>query len=212
MVALSYGYLFRQAKDGKLPYQNTGKTLLAVILIQSSITVFLSFALHDGAFTTLFQNYYRDFLCQIGIEYYAASGLATIFDRTLDAISVFGIIVLILRILKNKNFVARKWLEDNCPEKQEAEHVTIASRPSAERKAPVNDGILSCENEALVLSRVGLRSIASEMKREAKNATDPEVALKCLSSAETISLLARSNIKNEEEFREQFLDKMNEIK
>ena len=208
VVALSYGYLFKQAKDGKLPYQNAGKTLLAIILIQSTISVFLSFALHDGAFTTIFQNYYRDFLCQIGIDYYAASCLATIFDRTLDALSVLCIIVLILKILKNKNFVARKWLEDNCPRKSEVEHDRNTSSSALKLKEPVKNGILSCEDEALVLSRSGLRSIASEMKKEAKKAEDPDVALKCLSSAETISILARSNIKNEKDFKEMFLKKM----
>ena len=208
VVALSYGYLFKQAKDGKLPYQNAGKTLLAIILIQSTISVFLSFALHDGAFTTIFQNYYRDFLRQIGIDYYAASCLATIFDRTLDALSVLCIIVLILKILKNKNFVARKWLEDNCPRKSEVEHDRSTSSSTLKLKEAVKNGILSCEDEVLVLSRSGLRSIASEMKKEAKKAEDPDVALKCLSSAETISILARSNIKNEKDFKEMFLKKM----
>ena len=207
VVALSYGYLFKQAKDGKLPYQNAGKTLLAIILIQSSITVFLSFSLHDGAFTTLFQNGYRDFLCEIGIDYYAASFFATILDRTLDALSVFGIVVLILKIMKNKNFVARKWLEVNCPEKLEVEQVESESTQRSERKETVQGGILSCEDEAVVLSRSGLKLIASEMKREAENTTDPEIALKCISSAETISLLANSNIKNEAEFKDLFLDK-----
>lgn len=211
VVALSYGYLFKQAKDGKLPYQNAGKTLLAIILIQSTITVFLSFALHDGTFTTIFQNGYRDFLCQIGIEYYAASFLAILFDRTLDALSVFGIVVLILKILKNKNFIARKWLEDNCPEKLEVKHNPRASLPISERKEPFKNGILSCEDEALVLSRAGLRSIASEMKKEANKATDPNTALKCLSSAEAITLLAHSNIKTEEEFKDLFLKKMEEV-
>ena len=209
VVALSYGYLFRQAKNGKLPYQNTFKTLLAIILIQSTITLFLSFSLHDGAFTTLFQNGYRDFLCEIGIEYYAASLLATIIDRTLDAFFVFGIVVLALKVMKNKNFVARKWLDDNCKAKTKVEHVTSASLLMPELKDTTNTGILSCEDEALVLSRAGLRSIANGMNKEAKKATDPEVALKCKSAAETISLLSRSNIKNEEEFKKLFLSKMN---
>ena len=211
VTALSYGYLFSQAKNGKLPYQNAGKTLLAIILIQSTITVFLSFALHDGSFTTPFQNDYRSFLCGIGVDYYAASFFAIIFDRTLDALSVFGIVVLILKILKNKNFVARKWQEDNCPVKKEVKHITSKNHPNSNQKAQVDNGILSCKDEALVLSRVGLRLIAREMKKEAKKAEDPGIALKCLSSAETISLLARSNIKNENEFKELFLNKMNEI-
>ncbi len=213
LVALSYGYLFRQATDGRLPYKNAVKTLLIIILAQSAITVFLSFALHGGTFTTIFENSYRDFLCSAGVDYYAASFLAIIFDRILDALSVFGIVVLILKILKNKNFVARKWLEDNCPEKLDAGHASAASDAnllSDERTEPVKSGILSCENEALILSREGLKLIASEMRREAKNSTDPTTALKCLSSAETIYLLEQSNIKNEKDFKELFLQKMND--
>ncbi len=213
LVALSYGYLFRQATDGRLPYKNAVKTLLIIILAQSAITVFLSFALHGGTFTTIFENSYRDFLCSAGVDYYVASFLAIIFDRILDALSVFGIVVLILKILKNKNFVARKWLEDNCPEKLDAGHASAASAAnllSDERTEPVKSGILSCENEALILSREGLKTIASEMRKEAKNSTDPTTALKCLSSAETIYLLEHSNIKNEKDFKELFLQKMND--
>ncbi len=213
LVALSYGYLFRQATDGRLPYKNAVKTLLIIILAQSAITVFLSFALHGGTFTTIFENSYRDFLCSAGVDYYVASFLAIIFDRILDALSVFGIVVLILKILKNKNFVARKWLEDNCPEKLDAGHASTASAAnllSDERTESVKSGILSCENEALILSREGLKTIASEMRKEAKNSTDPTTALKCLSSAETIYLLEHSNIKNEKDFKELFLQKMND--
>ena len=113
--------------------------------------------------------------------------------------------------MKSKNFVARKWQEDNCPVKKEVKHITSKNHPNSNQKAQVDNGILSCKDEALVLSRVGLRLIAREMKKEAKKAEDPGIALKCLSSAETISLLARSNIKNENEFKELFLNKMNEI-
>ncbi len=212
VVALLYGYLFKQGKDGKLPYQNTGKVLLSIILIQTAITLFLSFSLHGGTFTTLFETGYRDFLCAQGVDYYAASFFATVFDRALDATSVFGIVVLILRILKDKNFVARKWLEDNCPERQDLKRATNANLRNIERRESVHNGILSYENEALVLSREGLRLIASEMRKEAKKATDPEVAIKCVSSAETISLLDRYNIKNEKEFKELFLNKINKDK
>ena len=212
VVALSYGYLFKQAKDGKLPYHNAVKTLLVIILTQSAITLFLSFALNEGTFTTIFENGYRDFLCTAGVNYYPASFFAIIFDRTLDALAVFGIVVLILKILKKKNFVARKWLEINCPQKANIERTSSTKHARPELKEPDRSGILSCEDEALVLSRAGLRSIASAMKKEAKKATDPSVALECLSSAETISLLARSNIKNENEFKELFLEKMEETK
>ena len=210
MVALSYGYLFRQASNGKLPYQNAGKMLLAVILLQSTITVFLSFFLHDGAFTTIFQNGYRDSLCQIGAGYHTASFLATVTDRTLDALSVFGVVILILRIMKNKNFVARKWLEDNCQAKMQAESASSSSLLSPELRRTDKTSFLSCENEALVLSRSGLRAITNELKKEAKKTTDPVVALKCKSAAETISILSHSNIRNEESFKEQYLQKMNE--
>ena len=211
LVALSYGYLFKQGKNGKLPYKNAGKTLLVIILIQSAITLLLSFTLNGGTFTTIFENGYRDFLCEAGMNYYVASFFAIIFDRTIDALSVFGIVILLLKILKTKNFVARKWLEDNCPpETLDAKRTSSVNPPSTERKQPAKTGILSCENETLVLSRAGLKYIASEMKKEAKAATNPEDALKCLSAAETIYLLGNSNIENEKEFKELFFKKMNE--
>ncbi len=212
LVALSYGYLFKQAIDGKLPYKNAGKTLLVIVLIQSAITLFLSFALNEGTFTTLFQNGYRDFLCSAGVNYYIASALATIFDRSVDALAVFGVVVLILRVLRKKNFVARKWLEDNCADAPETGRTPSAKQDRPYLKEPVRGGVLSCEDEALLLNRTGLRAIASEMRKEAKKTADPSVALECLSSAETISLLARANIKNEKEFKELFLEKMEEKK
>ncbi len=207
LVALSYGYLFRQMKTGELPYRNAGKTLLLIVLVQSTISVILAFSLNGGTFTTPFENGYRDVLMSVGFDVFSSSFLAMLFDRTLDAVAVFAMVVLILKAMRARNFVGRKWLEENCPEKQ-AKSDSKASNRKTQRSQAANTGILSCEDETLVLNRDGLRRIAESMRAKAKKAEDPQEKLRCLSSAETISLLAYADIKDEKEFKELFDEKM----
>ncbi len=207
LVALSYGYLFRQMKTGELPYRNAGKTLLLIVLVQSTISVILAFSLNGGTFTTPFENGYRDVLMSVGFDVFSSSFLAMLFDRTLDAVAVFAMVVLILKAMRARNFVGRKWLEENCPEKQ-AKSDSKASNRKTQRSQAANTGILSCEDETLVLNRDGLRRIAETMRAKAKKAEDPQEKLRCLSSAETISLLAYADIKDEKEFKELFDEKM----
>ena len=208
LVALSYGYLFRQMKTGELPYRNAGKTLLLIVLVQSTISVILAFSLNGGTFTSPFENGYRDVLMSVGFSVFSSSFFAMFFDRALDAVAVFGIVVLILKVMRARNFVGRKWLEENCPEKQ-AKSDSKANNRKTQRSQAANTGILSCEDETLVLNRDGLRRIAESMRAKAKKAEDPQEKLRCLSSAETISLLAYADIKDEKEFKELFDEKMN---
>ena len=208
LVALSYGYLFRQMKTGELPYRNAGKTLLLIVLVQSTISVILAFSLNGGTFTSPFENGYRDVLMSVGFSVFSSSFFAMFLDRALDAVAVFGIVVLILKVMRARNFVGRKWLEENCPEKQ-AKSDSKASNRKTQRSQAANTGILSCEDETLVLNRDGLRRIAESMRAKAKKAEDPQEKLRCLSSAETISLLAYADIKDEKEFKELFDEKMN---
>ncbi len=208
LVALSYGYLFRQMKTGELPYRNAGKTLLLIVLVQSTISVILAFSLNGGTFTSPFENGYRDALMSVGFSVFSSSFFAMFLDRALDAVAVFGIVVLILKVMRARNFVGRKWLEENCPEKQ-AKSDSKASNRKTQRSQAANTGILSCEDETLVLNRDGLRRIAESMRAKAKKAEDPQEKLRCLSSAETISLLAYADIKDEKEFKELFDEKMN---
>ena len=208
LVALSYGYLFRKMKTGELPYRNAGKTLLLIVLVQSTISVVLAFSLNGGTFTSPFENGYRDVLMSVGFSVFSSSFFAMFLDRALDAVAVFGIVVLILKVMRARNFVGRKWLEENCPEKQ-AKSDSKASNRKTQRSQAANTGILSCEDETLVLNRDGLRRIAESMRAKAKKAEDPQEKLRCLSSAETISLLAYADIKDEKEFKELFDEKMN---
>ena len=208
LVALSYGYLFRQMKTGELPYRNAGKTLLLIVLVQSTISVVLAFSLNGGTFTSPFENGYRDVLMSVGFSVFSSSFFAMFLDRALDAVAVFGIVVLILKVMRARNFVGRKWLEENCPEKQ-AKSDSKANNRKTQRSQAANTGILSCEDETLVLNRDGLRRIAESMRAKAKKAEDPQEKLRCLSSAETISLLAYADIKDEKEFKELFDEKMN---
>ncbi len=211
LVALVYGYLFKQAKTGKVPYRNAGKVLLLIVVVQSAISVFLAFSLHDGAFTTPFENGYRDFFLSYGFGYFVSSALAMILDRTIDAVAVFGIVVFLLKVLKSKNFVGRKWLEENCPVKEQVQGNSDVPKRKPRRSNAANTGILSCADEMLVLNREGLKKIAASMRTRAKEAEDPQEKLRCLSSAETISLLASSDIKDENEFKELFDEKMNDF-
>ena len=209
LVALSYGYLFKQMKSGELPYRRAGKTLLLIVVVQSILSVVLAFSLNGGTFTTPFENGYRDVLMSLGLDMLSASFLAMLFDKALDAVAVFAIVVLILRAMSSKGFVGRRWLEENCPAKNQAEGNSKASKRKLQPSIPARTGILSCEDEALTLSRDGLSRIAASLRAKAKEAEDPQEKLKYLSSAETISLLAYSNIKDENEFKELFDEKMN---
>ncbi len=208
LVALAYGYLFKQAKNGKLPYRNAGKVLVLIVVVQTAISVFLAFSLNDGVFTTPFENGYRDFFVSHGFGYFVSSVLAMIIDRTLDAVSVFGIVVLLLKVMRSKNFVGRKWLEENCPVKEQVQTASTTRKRKERRSGATNTGILSCSDEMLVFNRDGLRRISSSMRNRAKEAKDPQEKLRCLSSAETISLLASYDIKDEGEFKELFDEKM----
>ena len=207
LVALVYGYLFKQTKDGKLTFKNAGKILLIVIVVQGAIGAILALLINDGSFTTVFQNGYRDFLVQEGVNFYAACFLASIIDRIFDAVAVFVLVVFVLQLLKRKHFVARKWLEDNCSAAIKAdEKAEVLPVDVAQDDAMTSTGILSCENEVLCLSRTGLQKIAAAMKKEANESKNHEQKLRCLSCAETILLLANSNVKSEEEFKELFYE------
>lgn len=209
LVALSYGYLFKQMRTGELPYRNAGKTLLLIVFVQSIISVVLAFSLNGGTFTTPFENGYRDVLMSLGLDVFSASFLAMLFDRAIDAVAVFAIVVFILRVMNSKGFVGRRWLEENCPVKKRVKIDSRASNRKPRRSESTKSGILSCEDETLILNRDGLRRIAASMRAKAKEAEDPQEKLRCLSSAETISLLACSNIKDENEFKDLFDEKMN---
>ena len=212
LVALSYGYLFRQMKTGKLPYRNAGKALALIVVIQSVISVFLAFALHDGTFTTPFENAYRDGFMSLGLGIFSSSFLAMLIDRTLDAVAVFGIVVLILRVLKSKGFVGRRWLEEHCPDEKQVEGDSKARNRKLRPSGKARTGLLSCEDETLVLSRAGLHRLASSMREQAKTAKDPQEKLQCLSSAETISLLAYYDIKDEDEFKELLDERVGDLR
>ena len=211
LVALAYGYLFKQMKTGKLPYRNAGKALALIVVIQSAISVFLAFSLHDGVFTTPFENAYRDGFMSLGLDVFSSSFLAMLIDRALDAAAVFGIVVFILRVLKSKGFVGRKWLEEHCPAEKQVESTSKASKRKPQRSSAAKTGILSCEDDTLVLNREGLWRIASSLRDKAKETDDPEEKLRCLSSAETISLLAYYDIKDEKEFKELLDEKMDDL-
>lgn len=211
LVALAYGYLFKQMKTGKLPYRNAGKALALIVVIQSAISVFLAFSLHDGVFTTPFENAYRDGFMSLGLDVFSSSFLAMLVDRALDAAAVFGIVVFILRVLKSKGFVGRKWLEEHCPAEKQVESASVANKRKPQRSSAAKTGILSCEDDTLVLNREGLWRIASSLRDKAKETDDPEEKLRCLSSAETISLLAYYDIKDEKEFKELLDEKMDDL-
>ena len=211
LVALAYGYLFKQMKTGKLPYRNAGKALALIVVIQSAISVFLAFSLHDGVFTTPFENAYRDGFMSLGLDVFSSSFLAMLVDRALDAAAVFGIVVFILRVLKSKGFVGRKWLEEHCPAEKQVESASEANKRKPQRSSAAKTGILSCEDDTLVLNREGLWRIASSLRDKAKETDDPEEKLRCLSSAETISLLAYYDIKDEKEFKELLDEKMDDL-
>ena len=211
LVALAYGYLFKQMKTGKLPYRNAGKALALIVVIQSAISVFLAFSLHDGVFTTPFENAYRDGFMSLGLDVFSSSFLAMLIDRALDAAAVFGIVVFILRVLKSKGFVGRKWLEEHCPAEKQFESASKANKRKPQRSSAAKTGILSCEDDTLVLNREGLWRIASSLRDKAKETDDPEEKLRCLSSAETISLLAYYDIKDEKEFKELLDEKMDDL-
>lgn len=211
LVALAYGYLFKQMKTGKLPYRNAGKALALIVVIQSAISVFLAFSLHDGVFTTPFENAYRDGFMSLGLDVFSSSFLAMLVDRALDAAAVFGIVVFILRVLKSKGFVGRKWFEEHCPAEKQVESASEANKRKPQRSSAAKTGILSCEDDTLVLNREGLWRIASSLRDKAKETDDPEEKLRCLSSAETISLLAYYDIKDEKEFKELLDEKMDDL-
>ena len=133
--------------------------------------------------------------------------MASIIDRIFDAVVVFLLVVFVLQLLKRKNFVARKWLEDNCSAATKAdEKAEVLPVDVAQDDAMTSTGILSCENEVLCLNRTGLQKIAAAMKKEANESKNHEQKLRCLSCAETILLLANSNVKSEEEFKELFYE------
>ena len=209
LVALTYGFLFKQTKDGKLPYRNAGKVLITIIVVQCTITVFLAFFLNNGYFTTIFQNGYRDFFVEQGVDYYASCFFACFIDRILDAPSVFLIVVLILKFLRSKGFVARKWLDEHCTKTKVSKKKQKQTRQNA-NDPNLNTGILSCSDEAITLSRSGLRSIAISMREEASKTKDTLVKQSYLSSADTISLLLRTNVKSEDDFKKLLDEKMEE--
>ena len=211
LVALVYGYLFKQMKTGELPYRNAGKTLLLIVIVQSIISVLLAFFLNDGIFTTPFENGYRDVFMSLGFDVFSSSFFAMLIDRAIDAVAVFGIVVLILKAMSSKNFVGRKWLEEYCPAEHQVQNDSKAHNHKPQQSKATKTGILSCEDEALVLNRDGLRKIASSMRDQAHKAEDPQEKLQCLSAAETILLLAHFDIKDENEFKNLFEEKMNDF-
>jgi hypothetical protein len=169
----------------------------------------LAFFLNNGNFTTIFQNGYRDFFVEQGVDYYASCFFACFIDRILDAPSVFLIVVLILKFLRSKGFVARKWLDEHCTKTKVSKKKQKQTRQNA-NDPNLNTGILSCSDEAITLSRSGLRSIAISMREEASKTKDTLVKQSYLSSADTISLLLRTNVKSEDDFKKLLDEKMEE--
>ena len=212
LVALAYGYLFKQMKTGKLPYRNAGKTLVLIVVIQSIISVLLAFSLNDGTFTTPFENGYRDVFMSLGFNVFSSSFFAMLIDRALDAVAVFGIVVFILKAMCSKNFVGRRWLEEHCPAETQIKHNSKVNIRKPQQSKTTKTGILSCEDETLVLNRDGLRKIAASMRDKARKTEDPQEKLQCLSAAETISLLEHFDIKDEDEFKDLLKEKMSNLR
>ena len=121
-----------------------------------------------------------------------------------------AIVTLILKGLKKRDFVARAWLDAHCIEKLKPVKKAKAQTGGEISVPKTVTGFLSCAEEAVCLNRDSLRQLASCMREEAANNKDEKVASACASSAETIRLLCRSNIKNEDEFKRIFLESVRE--
>ncbi len=224
LVALVYGFMFKRAEDGSLPRKNTVKVLLVVVLVQTAISLLLAFWLSGGRFTSVYENAYRDFLVGYGLDYYLASFLAMLFDRALDATGVFLLVKLAVLLANKRGFFPHEWLERR--------YAALGARPAragapaasapAEKKTGAqaapdgrharpahaarrdDEGILSAQDEALCLSRSGLRRIVLCLKRESRDAreTDAELSDKLEAAAQSLELISRRGISSEEEFKE----------
>ena len=204
LVALVYAFMYRRGDDGRVPLRNAGKVLLVIVLSESAISFFLTFWLSHGVFTTPYQEGYRVFFTEQGVNYYLATFLALIVDRTFDAVSVFVLVNLSVLLMNKVGFFPKAWLARRYaaagvrpPRAGDGE----SSAPARKDGAAVKPGVLSAQDEALCLSRDGLRRVVSNLRKEARRVGDPVHAESLFSAADAISLLSRADIKSEDEFR-----------
>ena len=216
LVALAYGFIFKRAKDGRVPLKNTLKLLTIIVVVQAAISTVLAFWLSGGNFTTIYQNAYRDFLAGCGLNYYLASFFGILFDRVIDAAGVFVLVNLSVFLVNKKGFFPHIWLEKRyaalgIPQKREETPAAKKERGPAPRTERVEDGgILSAHDEVLCLSRSGVRRIVLSLKRESRavGEEDAELSAKLDAAAEGIALLSRRGIASEEEFKELLREKL----
>ena len=110
LVALTYAFLYKRAENGNLPLKNSFKMLSIIILGQSALSLILAFFLSGGTFTSGYENAFRLFLDEWGINYYFASVVAIICNRALDVFFVFGLVNLLVKFLNRKHFSVEAWV------------------------------------------------------------------------------------------------------
>ncbi len=209
LVALVYAFMYRRADDGKVPLRNALKVLFVIILSESAISFVLTLWLSKGVFMTPYQEGYRVFFTEQGVNYYLATFLALVVDRSFDALSVFVLVNLSVLLLNKVGFFPKAWLARRYAAAGVHPPCAAEAKAGVARKKTVakRAGVLSAQDEALCLSRDGLRRVVSNLRKEARRVGDPVHAESLFSAADAISLLSRIDVKSEDEFRRLFDEK-----
>lgn len=111
IVAVVYGVMLHRDAKGKMPGKWTPVKALAIIVaVQTFISLFLVLRVSHGAFVTIYQEFYRQVLLDLGLGYYISTILALIVNHTTDALAVYILCVIGNSIINDLNLDPWQWL------------------------------------------------------------------------------------------------------